>query len=115
MKETSDYGVLELAQCPSSRTTIRLTTPYAASSRAGVKFAAQRTQLEDNKMLKKRYSHMPEISSIARHRRLPKIVHKAAATKEEMLKSDRRRRENERRHSKLQHKSRTPAREKIPS
>lgn len=71
-----------------------------ASSREGIKSARQRQKLEYDNTLKERYKHMPEIRRIARHRHVPKPIKKAGEIKGEELASIKRRRENERKHSK---------------
>ncbi|KAJ9648957.1 Protein sof1 [Coniosporium tulheliwenetii] len=84
-----------------------------ASARQGVKTARQRQALETQEALKQRYSHMPEIKRIARHRHLPKQVKKAGEIKGEELKAIKRREENERRHSKKGMVRRRAEREKM--
>lgn len=84
-----------------------------ASDRQGVKTARQRQSLETQEALKQRYSHMPEIRRIARHRHLPKQVKKAGEIKGEELKAIKRREENERRHSKKGKVRRRAEREKM--
>ncbi len=49
-----------------------------------------------------RYSHMPEIRRIKRHRHIPRVVKKAADIKKDELKGIKRREENRRRHSKAE-------------
>ncbi|KAF9733414.1 hypothetical protein PMIN06_007535 [Paraphaeosphaeria minitans] len=84
-----------------------------ASSRQGVKSAAQRQKLQYNESLKERYAHMPEIKRIARHRHVPKQVKKAGEIKTEELASVKRKEENERRHSKKGTVRRQAEREKM--
>jgi len=84
-----------------------------ASKREGIKSAKQRTALEYNAALVERYSHMPEIRRIQRHRHIPKVVKKAGEIKGEELKSIKRRQENERKHTKKQHQKRRSEREKM--
>lgn len=84
-----------------------------ASSRAGIKPARQRQKLEYDESLKERYGHMPEIRRIRRHRHIPKQVKKAAEIKGEELAAIKRRRENERKHSKKGLEKRRPEREKM--
>ncbi|TAQ90144.1 hypothetical protein B7494_g1561 [Chlorociboria aeruginascens] len=48
-----------------------------ASKREGIKSAKQRQSLEYSEALVERYSHMPEIRRIKRHRHIPKVVKKA--------------------------------------
>ncbi|KAI9737383.1 MAG: rRNA-processing protein sof1 [Cirrosporium novae-zelandiae] len=84
-----------------------------ASSRSGIKSAGQRQKLEYDDALRKRYSHMPEIKRIQRHRHLPKQVKKAGEIKGEELAAIKRRQENERKHSKKGEKPRQSEREKM--
>nr|POE93395.1 protein sof1 [Quercus suber] len=84
-----------------------------ASARSGIKSAAQRQKMEYDEALKKRYSHMPEIKRIARHRHVPKQVKKAGEIKREELNSLKRREENERKHSRLKEQKRRSDREKM--
>ncbi|KAH7320949.1 WD40-repeat-containing domain protein [Stachybotrys elegans] len=83
-----------------------------ASSREGPKSARHRQALEYNEALAQRYSHMPEIRRIQRHRHIPKVVKKAGEIKGEELKAIKRREENERRHTKKQFERRKSEREK---
>lgn len=48
-----------------------------ASDRAGIKSARQQQKIEYDQALIKRYSHMPEIKRIRRHRHLPKTIKKS--------------------------------------
>jgi len=84
-----------------------------ASKREGIKSARQRQKLEYDDALKERYKHMPEIRRIKRHRHVPKQVKKAGEIKGEELASIKRRRENERKHSKKGHVPRRSEREKM--
>lgn len=84
-----------------------------ASKREGVKSARQRQKLEYDDALKERYKHMPEIRRIKRHRHVPKRVKKAGEIKAEELASIKRRRENERKHSKKGQVPRRSEREKM--
>lgn len=85
-----------------------------ASDRSGIKSARQRTKLEYDQALIKRYSHMPEIRRIKRQRHLPKPVKKAGEIKREELGAIKRREENVRKHtSKANLKSRQNEREKM--
>ena len=84
-----------------------------ASKREGIKSARQRQKLEYDEALKERYKHMPEIRRIKRHRHVPKPVKKAAEIKEEELKAIKRKRENERKHSKKGLVKRRSEREKM--
>lgn len=84
-----------------------------ASKREGIKSARQRQKLEYDDALKERYKHMPEIRRIKRHRHVPKQVKKAGEIKGEELASIKRRRENERKHSKKGQVPRRSEREKM--
>lgn len=83
-----------------------------ANDRSGIRSAKQRQALEYNEALVNRYSHMPEIRRIKRHRHLPKVIKKAGEIKNVELKSIKRREENERRHTKKQFEKRRSEREK---
>ena len=84
-----------------------------ASKREGIKSARQRQRMEYDDALKERYKHMPEIRRIKRHRHVPKQVKKAGEIKGEELASIKRRRENERKHSKKGQVPRRSEREKM--
>jgi len=84
-----------------------------ASKREGVKSARQRQKLEYDEALKERYKHMPEIRRIRRHRHVPTQVKKAGEIKAEELAAIKRRRENERKHSKKGLVPRRSEREKM--
>ncbi|KAL9129339.1 MAG: hypothetical protein Q9217_002177 [Psora testacea] len=84
-----------------------------ASKREGIKSARQRQKLEYDDALRARYSHMPEIKRISRHRHVPKQVKKAGEIKGEELAAIKRRRENERKHSKKGLVPRKSEREKM--
>ena len=84
-----------------------------ASRREGIKSARQRQKLEYDEALKERYKHMPEIRRIKRHRHVPKQVKKAGEIKAEELAAIKRRRENERKHSKKGLVPRRSEREKM--
>lgn len=84
-----------------------------ASSREGIKSARQRQALEYSEALSERYSHMPEIRRIKRHRHIPKVVKKASEIKNEELKALKKRQENERRHTKKQFEKRKNERVKM--
>lgn len=71
-----------------------------ASARRGVVSARQRQSFEYQEALKQRYSHMPEIKRIGRHRHVPKIVKKAGDIKREELGALKKRQENRRKHEK---------------
>jgi WD repeat and SOF domain-containing protein 1 len=71
-----------------------------ASSRSGIKSARHREKLEYDQALVHRYSHMPEIRRIRRHRHLPKAVKKAGEIKKDELAAIKRREDNVRKHSK---------------
>ncbi|KAK3315126.1 WD40-repeat-containing domain protein [Apodospora peruviana] len=83
-----------------------------ASERSGVKSTRQRTALEYNQALTERYSHMPEIRRIRRHRHLPKVVKKASEIKREELAAIKRKEENERKHTTKQFEKRVGERDK---
>ncbi|KAI8634451.1 WD40 repeat-like protein [Xylariaceae sp. FL1651] len=84
-----------------------------ASQREGIKSARHRQALEYNDALIERYSHMPEIRRIKRHRHIPKVVKKAGEIKQEELKAIKRREENERKHTKKQFEKRKSERDKV--
>ncbi|KAI4172531.1 MAG: hypothetical protein LQ346_008588 [Caloplaca aetnensis] len=84
-----------------------------ASSRSGIKSFRQRQKLEYDAKLIERYSHMPEIRRIKRHRHVPKQVKKAGEIKGEEIKSIKRRRENERKNSRKGEVGRKSEREKM--
>ncbi|MCJ1325417.1 rRNA-processing protein sof1 [Thelotrema lepadinum] len=84
-----------------------------ASKREGVKSARQRQKLEYDAALIGRYSHMPEIRRIKRHRHVPKQVKRAAEIKGEELGAIKKRQENERKHSKKGLVKRKSEREKM--
>ncbi|KKK12016.1 hypothetical protein AOCH_006341 [Aspergillus ochraceoroseus] len=71
-----------------------------ASERSGIKSARQRTKLEYDQALIKRYSHMPDIKRIKRQRHVPRTIKKAREIKREELSAIKRREENVRKHSK---------------
>jgi WD repeat and SOF domain-containing protein 1 len=77
-----------------------------------VKSTKQRQSLEYNQALMERYSHLPEIRRIRRHRHLPKVVKKAGEIKREELAAIKRREENERKHSDKKFQKRKSEREK---
>ncbi|KAK5661039.1 hypothetical protein OQA88_12418 [Cercophora sp. LCS_1] len=83
-----------------------------ASERSAVKSSRQRQALEYNQALIERFSHLPEIKRIRRHRHLPKVVKKAGEIKREELAAIKRREENERKHSIKQFEKRKGEREK---
>ncbi|GAW25951.1 putative SOF1 protein [Rosellinia necatrix] len=83
-----------------------------ASKRQGIKSARHRQALEYNDALIERFSHMPEIRRIRRHRHIPKVVKKAGEIKQEELKAIKRREENERKHTKKQFEKRQSERDK---
>ncbi|KAJ6020938.1 rRNA-processing protein sof1 [Penicillium herquei] len=85
-----------------------------ASDRSGIKSARQRSKLEYDQALIKRYSHMPEIRRIKRQRHVPKSIKKAGEIKREELSAIKRREENVRKHtSKKNLKPRQSEREKM--
>ncbi|TQN74295.1 Protein sof1 [Colletotrichum shisoi] len=83
-----------------------------ATDRSGIRTAKQRQALEYNEALVSRYSHMPEIRRIKKHRHLPTVIKKAGEIKNVELKSIKRREENERRHTKKQFERHKGEREK---
>ena len=85
----------------------------AASSRSGIKSFRQKQKLEYDAALVERYSHMPEIRRIKRHRHVPKSVKKAGEIKAEEIAALKRRAENERKHSRKGEKKRRSEREKM--
>lgn len=85
-----------------------------ASDRSGIKSARQRSKLEYDQALIKRYAHMPEIRRIKRQRHLPKPIKKAGEIKHEEIAAIKRREENVRKHtSKASLKPRQNEREKM--
>lgn len=60
--------------------------------------------------LKERYKHMPEINRIDKHRKMPKGIKKAAATKAIQVKSQKRKLENVIKHTKPGSVARVPER-----
>lgn len=85
-----------------------------ASDRSGIQSARQRTKLEYDQALIKRYGHMPEIRRIKRQRHLPKPIKKAGEIKRDELAAIKRREENVRKHTaKANLKSRKSEREKM--
>ncbi|KAI9692798.1 MAG: rRNA-processing protein sof1 [Bogoriella megaspora] len=84
-----------------------------ASQRQGVKTARERQKREYDETLKERYKHMPEIKRILRHRHLPRQVKKAGEIKREEVEAIKRRRDNERRHSKKGKEKMRSEREKM--
>ena len=84
-----------------------------ASKRQGVKSARQRQKLEYDAALVEKYQHMPEVRRIKRHRHVPKQVKRAAEIKGEELGAIKKRRENERKHSKKGLVKRKSEREKM--
>ncbi|KAL9618438.1 MAG: hypothetical protein Q9204_008402 [Flavoplaca sp. TL-2023a] len=84
-----------------------------ASARSGIKSYRQRQKLEYDSKLVERYAHMPEIRRIRRHRHVPKQVKKAGEIKGVEVAAIKRRRENERKHSKKGEVPRKSEREKM--
>lgn len=106
---------------PPSPSILNLTNPVQgnirlwranASERSAVKSTRQRQALEYNQALTERYSHLPEIKRIRRHRHVPKVVKKAGEIKRDELSAIKRREENERKHSAKQFEKRKGEREK---
>jgi len=73
-----------------------------ANAREGIVSTRQRESRQYNDALVARYSHMPELRRIKRHRHVPRVVKKAAEIKKEELKAIKRREENRRKHSKAE-------------
>lgn len=84
-----------------------------ASDRTGIKSARQQQKIEYDQALIKRYSHMPEIKRIRRHRHVPKTIKKAGDIKREELGSIKRKEENVRKHSKKGSMPRQSERQKM--
>ncbi|KAJ3287518.1 rRNA-processing protein sof1 [Borealophlyctis nickersoniae] len=71
-----------------------------ASEKLGTTTNRERSNKNYTKALKDRYKHMPELRRIDKHRKVPKSIKSATATKRIMTDSIARKRENERKHSK---------------
>lgn len=84
-----------------------------ASDRSGIKSARQQQKIEYDQALIRRYSHMPEIRKIRRHRHLPKTIKKAGDIKRDEIGAIKRREENVRKHSKPGSMPRQSEREKM--
>lgn len=83
----------------SDETNIRLWKANAAE-KMGTLGAREKQALQYAESLKERYKHHPDVKRIARHRHVPKAIKKAAQTKRTMLDSEKRRKDNKRKHSK---------------
>ena len=71
-----------------------------ASDRSNIKSARQRAKLEYDDALKEKFKYMPEIRRISKHRHVPIVVKKAAEIKRVETEALKKRRDNERKHSK---------------
>lgn len=71
-----------------------------AAGKTGPLSQREKTSLEYNESLRKRYAHMPEIRRISKHRHVPKEIMLAQRTKREMAESEKRKQENRRTHQK---------------
>ena len=83
------------------------------AARAGIKSAAQRRKLEYDEALVRRYAHMPQVRRIKNHTHVPKVIRKAREIKGVEEAALKRRRENERTHSRAGQTKRRPEREKM--
>ena len=70
-----------------------------ASAQLGTLLPRQRKKAAYDAALVARYAHVPEVGRIARQRHVPKAVHKAAELRRTMEDSQRRKKENVRKHS----------------
>jgi DDB1- and CUL4-associated factor 13 len=82
----------------SDDTNIRIWKAEAAKS-LGVVAGRQERKEQLNDALKRRYSHMPEVQRIARHKNEPKSIRKAAALTKIQRDSERRKNDNRKKHS----------------
>lgn len=73
-----------------------------ASGKMGIVSAKEQHSLNYSKKLKQKYSNMPEIRRISRHRNIPGMISTISKTKRIMTDSRKRKEENERTHSKSQ-------------
>ena len=71
-----------------------------ASQKLGCLARREKVSLEYAEKLRDKYKNHPQIRRIARHRHVPRLIHKLAKEKRIMLASRRRKRENVRKHSK---------------
>jgi WD repeat and SOF domain-containing protein 1 len=71
-----------------------------ASDKLGPLDGREQANLAYQEKLKERYSHLPDVKRILKHRFIPKAISSASKTKRIMLESRRAKEENERRHSK---------------
>lgn len=71
-----------------------------ASQKLGQLDSRERSTIEYRQTLKERFKHMPEVRRIDRHRHVPKQIYKAQKTMDIQTKSQKRKLENERKHSK---------------
>ena len=70
-----------------------------ASAQVGPLLPRERKKAAYDAALVQRFAHVPEVKRIARHRHVPKAIHKAAALRREMEGSQRRKRDNTIKHS----------------
>ena len=82
----------------SDDTNIRIWKAKASES-LGVKAGRQERKQNINKAIQKRYSHMPEVKRISKHKLEPKYIKKAAALVHIQNDSQRKKQENRKRHS----------------
>jgi WD repeat and SOF domain-containing protein 1 len=71
-----------------------------ASEKLDVLVPAEKDKLAYNEKLKSRYSHLPEIRRIAKHRHVPKPIYNAKNLKQVMSDSKKKHKDNEIKHSK---------------
>ncbi|KAG0220665.1 rRNA-processing protein sof1, partial [Mortierella sp. GBA43] len=84
-----------------------------ASEKMGVLNYRERAHLEYSEKLKEKFSHLPEIKRISRHRHVPKVIKNAQKKKTLMLNSRKAKEENVRKHTKPENrKERIPERTK---
>ena len=82
-----------------------------ASRKSGILSSRERTALNYSDKLKDKFKHMPEIKRISKHRHIPKMISSISNTKRSMSASQKRKDENERKHTKAP-KPRVPERKK---
>jgi len=70
-----------------------------ASEQIGKLAPRQRAAVEYNDALKEKFQHLPEVSAIAKQRRIPKAIYNATTSKQTMVAALKRRQDNERKHS----------------
>jgi WD repeat and SOF domain-containing protein 1 len=71
-----------------------------ASESISIKNPRQAASLNYNAALRTKYANVDEIRRISHHRHIPKAIKSASVTKQTILKSEKRKEENSRRHSK---------------